>query len=92
MASKVAIDNAAFGKLSAQAIKDIGLPAMHRVAAAANSADGLTDGYRASDEGPGALRKSSFRATVITATAEAMAKNAKNNTLVNNFHLAADNA
>lgn len=89
MAAKIQIHSEAWGGIVAEVIKTVGEPAMQRVAAAANAADGLEDGYRVSSEGAKSLGKRSFRATVITATAEAMAKNAKNNTLVNNFNLAA---
>jgi hypothetical protein len=47
-------------------------------------------GYFAGTEGqPGRqLRKGSYRATVITATNEAAADNARNNTLVNHLYIA----
>lgn len=50
----------------------------------------LTDGYRAGTEGLEAkqLRKRTYRATVITATDEAIVDNSRHNTLVQNFHLA----
>ena len=68
-----------------------GVARMERVAAACNEADGIEDGYRVSTEGSGThLQKHDFRATVITATAEAQALNASRSTLERNFYLAND--
>lgn len=65
-----------------------GVTRMRRVANACNSDDGLSDGYRVSVEGSKPLQKHDYRATVITATARAMAANARRNTLVKNLHQA----
>lgn len=68
-------------------INEVGVPAMQRVADASNA--GLDrPGYMVSVEGDDPLRKRDYRATVITATEDAMYDNAKHNTLVNNFYLA----
>ncbi|PJE24763.1 MAG: hypothetical protein CK431_04340 [Mycobacterium sp.] len=64
---------------------------MQRVADACNEAEGIGDGgFMVSTEGGRPLEKRSYRATVITVTAEAQYANAKNNTLVNEFFRAAD--
>lgn len=73
-----------------QIVDTEGVERMQRVADACNQ--GLdTDeapGYRVSTEGDEPLSKNGYRATVITAEAESIVDNAKNNTLVKNFHLA----
>lgn len=78
-------------------------PAAERIADASNddmmadpppgwnaSEQQLSEGYRAGTEGVPSrqLHKRDYRATVITATYEAMADNAAHNRLVNNFGLA----
>lgn len=67
-----------------------GVDRMRRVAEAANTSEGVIDGFRVSVDGDQPLRKHDYRATVITATGEAMRANAQNNTLVNEFHRAGD--
>jgi len=72
------------------------VPRMKRVADACNA--GLTGRERPFDpvgyvvdtevEGGKTLRKHDYHATVITATNQAMADNAENNSLVMNFHQA----
>lgn len=77
--------------LAKEIIATEGVKRMERVADACNVQDDVSDedGYRVSVEGSGPhLQKHDFRATVITATAEAMALNASRNTLIKNFHLA----
>lgn len=70
-------------------IKDIvntdGIARMRRVANGCNAQIEGEDGYLVSTEGDEPLSKHSYRATVITANAEAMRDNAKHNTLVHNF-------
>lgn len=63
------------------------VPRMRRVADACN---GHLDrpGYLVSVEGDDQLRKRSYRATVITATGDAMRDNQKHNRLVGEFHQA----
>lgn len=64
-------------------------PGAEAIADACNDDSGVPDGYRAGTEGDPKkqLKKRSYRATVITATEDAMKDNAVNNRLVNNFHL-----
>lgn len=74
------------------------VPMMQKVADACNEADGLqggsgpdqdqAPGYRAGTDGAKSLEKHDYRATAIAATYQAMARNAANNTLVNNFYQA----
>lgn len=74
-------------EIARHVIKTEGRKRMERVADAANS--NLDEpGYLVSDEGDEPLKKRDYSATVITATAEAMRDNSKNNTLVRNLHLA----
>ncbi|MUL44469.1 hypothetical protein FZI85_17240 [Mycobacterium sp. CBMA293] len=61
---------------------------MQRVADAANSHLKKGPGYKVSVEGDDPLKKHDYRATVITATPEAMNDNAKHNRLVAEFHQA----
>lgn len=72
-----------------QLAKDIvateGVDRMKRVADACNDEAGITDGYRVSNEGSEPLTPRDFHATVITATAEAIADNNKHNRLLGNF-------
>ncbi|AER47568.1 neck protein [Mycobacterium phage DS6A] len=86
-----------WNNLVSEVVETEGVDRMKRVADAANEAlarskyrDNKTpDGYRVGTEGDGKqLAKRSFRATVITATPQAMRDNAKNNTLVNEFYRA----
>lgn len=87
MGGKLKMNRAGWNKLVKEIVETEGVERMGRVAAAANAAADLDDGYRVSVEGPGEqLSKHSYHATVITATAAAMVDNARNNTLVNNFH------
>ncbi len=72
-------------QLIARLVDTAGVDRMERVADACN-AQIDTDGYKVSTEGDQPLTKHSYRATVITADAEAMRDNMKNNTLINNLH------
>lgn len=69
-------------------IETEGVDRMRRVADASNREAGITDGYMVSAEGDDVLRKRDYRATVITATGEAIRDNAETNRLVTNLHLA----
>jgi hypothetical protein len=85
--SNVTFNDAAWDELVRHVIKTEGEPRMQRVADACN-ADLGEEGYMMSSNGDEPLTKRDFRATVITANAHAMRDNAKNNTLIHNFHLA----
>lgn len=81
--------------LAKEVIAKEGVKRMERVAAACNAQDDVSDedGYRVSTEGSGEqLQKHDYRVTVITATAEAMIRNARNGTLIKNFYLAGGDA
>lgn len=82
------MDQDGWDALVKEVISTQGVPRMKRVADACNEQDGLDDGYRVSVEGPEPLRQHDYRATVITATGAAIRKNARNNTLIKNFHQA----
>lgn len=88
MAPRIKFNPDAERELAKRFIATEGVARMQRVANACNAQAGLKDGYRVSIEGSNPLIKHDFRATVITATAAAIRDNAKNNTLVKNFHLA----
>jgi hypothetical protein len=73
------------------------VPRMQNVADACNeqmaerSERGLNEpGYVVSVEGGKPLQEHDYRATVITGTNQAMRDNAENNTLLQNFYLAAE--
>lgn len=85
--SRITFHQQGWDDIAEQVIETEGVDRMKRVADAAN--ENLDrDGYKVSVEGGDPLRKRDFRATVITATADAMYDNAKNNRLVSEFHRA----
>lgn len=87
MAANVNFHKEAWRELSSEVIAAEGVPRMKRVADAAN--ENLDhEGYMVSVDGAKPLRKRDFRATVITATAEAMRDNQKHNRLVVEFYRA----
>ena len=82
--NKVTFNKKAWDEIARHIIKTEGRRRMQRVADAANSH--LDEpGYLVSDEGDDPLNKRDYTATVITATAEAQADNARNNTLIREF-------
>lgn len=84
--SKFKLKIGAWNKIVKQVVDTQLEPAAVEIAAACNS--GLDeDGYMASVEGPrkDRLHRAAYRATVITATGEAMRDNARNDTLINNM-------
>ena len=90
MASKSGykLNKAALNAITKQVIDTEGVARMQRVADACNAAAGLEDGYRVSIEGDDPLDKRDYRATVITATAEAIMADGKHDYLLKNFGVA----
>lgn len=91
--AKLKFNKAGWNQIVKQVIETEGLDRMQRVAEACNLElvehdHDDAEGFRLSTEGDDKLDPSDYRATVITATAPAMAHNARHNTLVNHFHLA----
>lgn len=87
---KIRHHKAGWNQVVKEVVQNDLVPRAQRIADACNAADGTDDGYRVSVEGDGEkLSKHDYHATVITATAEAIRKNAANNTLVNHFHTGA---
>lgn len=71
-----------------QVVKQVLEPAAEDIAAKSNAEAGISDGYRAGTEGSGErLKKRAYRATVITATAEAIRDNEAHNRLINNLNV-----
>jgi hypothetical protein len=85
--AELKIDADGWDEVVKEVINTVAVPRMERVAAASNEQLDRP-GYMVSVEGSEALQKRDYRATVITATEDAMYDNAKNNTLVANFYLA----
>lgn len=74
-------------KVVEHVIETEGVPRMNRVADAANEHLDRP-GYKVSTEGGKPLQRRSYRATVITATEDAMYDNAKNQRLISEFYRA----
>ena len=87
--SELTFNQGAWIDIEEKVIFEFCVPRMEKVAEACNAGLDNRDepGYIVSTAGKASkiLGKSSFRATVITATNEAMADNAENNTLINNL-------
>lgn len=84
---RVKWDKNGWDKVVQEVIENDAVPRLQRVADAANEHLDR-DGYKVSVEGRNPLQKRDFRATVITATEDAMYDNQKNNRLVTEFHRA----
>lgn len=84
---KLKFNKAAWNAMVKEIIETEGVARMQRVADAAN-AHLDRPGYMVSVEGDDPLTKRDYRATVITATEDAMYDNARNNRLVTEFHKA----
>lgn len=82
------LNKKALNALTKEIIDTEGVARMQKVADACNAAAGLEDGYRVSVEGDDPLDKRDYRATVITATAEAINADGKHDYLLKNFGLA----
>lgn len=90
MASKSGykLNKSALNAIVKEVIETEGVARMQKVADACNAAAGLEDGYRVSVEGDNPLDKRDYRATVITATAEAIMADGKHDYLLKNFGVA----
>jgi len=88
--SNLKFNKKAWDEIVKHVIDTEGVDRMKRVADAANGHID-SDGYQVSTQGDDPLDKRDYSATVITADAEAMADNAKHNTLVQEFHKAGGN-
>lgn len=93
--AKVVFHQRGWNEVVEHVIDTEGVKRMKRVADACNAAlvadkhdTSHGEGFKVSTEGDDPLTKRNYRATVITATAPAMAHNAKHNTLVKSLHLA----
>ena len=80
-------NKAGWDQLAKEIVNEHIEPAMKRLAQRCNTIEGIDDGYRSGEEGPGThLAQHDYRSTVITATAEAQALNAEHNTLEREFY------
>jgi hypothetical protein len=85
---KVRINQKGWDTVVKQIVDEYLVPAAEAIASQCNSEAGITDGYRAGTEGAQSwltLKRHDYRATVITATPQAMADNAKHQRLINNL-------
>lgn len=87
--SKVRMNRKGWDQLVKQVVDSKLVPAAEAIAADCNQAAGITDGYRAGTEGELSLRVRDYRATVITATHEAIRDNARHDRLINNLSIGA---
>lgn len=85
MAQQFRLNRKALNALTKEIIDTYGVERMQRVADACNSDAGLEDGFRVSVEGDDPLDKRDYRATVITATAEAIHYDRKHDALLHHF-------
>ena len=82
------VNRKAYNEIAKQAIDTIGVPMMQKVADACNAelaGRGKPEGYMVSVEGDDPLDKRDYRATVITATADAIRHDRKHDSLLRNF-------
>jgi hypothetical protein len=88
--TEIVLNKDELNKLIIEVVDTECVPRMARVAAACNAAiEPYTGkGYMVSTEGDDPLTKHSYRATCITAGAEAIIDNAATNRLIQNFHVA----
>lgn len=85
--NKLKFDDDGWDQLVSEVVETEGVSRMGRVASAANRHLDR-EGYKVSVEGKNPLKKRSYRATVITATEDAMYDNQKHDRLVTEFHQA----
>lgn len=88
MAKQFKVNRKALNALTKQIIDTTGVELMQKVADACNAELGQPDGYRVSVEGDDPLDKRDYRATVITASAEAIRADRKHDYLLRNFGVA----
>lgn len=85
MADAPKLNRAALNSIVTEIIDTFGVPAMQKLADKCNADAGIEDGYRVSIEGDKTLDKHDYRATVITATAEAITADRTHDYLLKNF-------
>ena len=85
MAKQYKVNRNALNAITKQAIDEIGVPMMQRLADKCNAELGERDGYRVSVEGDDPLTKRDYRATVITASIAAIRHDRKHDTLLRTF-------
>lgn len=85
MAKQFKVNRKARNALVKEIVESVCVPAMQQVADKCNADAGLDDGFRVSVEGDDPLDKRDYRATVITATPQAIRHDRKHDTLLRNF-------
>lgn len=85
MAKQFKVNRKARNQIVKQIVDDVCVPAMQKVADQCNQEAGISDGYRVSVEGDDPLDKRDYRATVITATPQAIRHDRRKDTLLRNF-------